>query len=165
MNMIRNNKSKYNVDKDATKRTYNSIVFDSILEMKYYRDVILPNVESGYITNYELQKKYELQPKFEKDGKNIKAIIYIADFYIEYSNGTTRVIDIKGMPDSVAKLKRKMFWYKYPNIDYVWITYSKCDSGWIEYEILKKAREQRRQRRKFGKDYKNEFYAKKVNDI
>lgn len=161
MNMIRNNKSKYNVDKDTTKRTYNGIVFDSVLEMKYYRDVILPNVESGYITSYELQKKYELQPKFEKDGKNIKAITYIADFYIEYSNGTTRVIDIKGMPDSVAKLKRKMFWYKYPNIDYVWITYSKCDGGWLEYELLKKAREQRRQKRKFGKDYQNGFYPKK----
>ena len=163
MNMIRNNKSKYNVDKDTTKRIYNGIVFDSVLEMKYYRDVILPNVESGYITNYELQKKYELQPKFEKDGKNVKAITYIADFYIEYSNGTTRVIDIKGMPDSVAKLKRKMFWYKYPNIDYVWITYSKCDGGWIEYEILKKAREQRRQKRKFGKDYQSGFNPKKVN--
>lgn len=165
MNMIRNNKSKYNVDKDTTKRTYNGIVFDSVLEMKYYRDVILPNVESGYITNYELQKKYELQPKFEKDDKNVKAITYIADFYIEYSNGTTKVIDIKGMPDSAAKLKRKMFWYKYPNIDYVWITYSKCDGGWIEYEVLKKAREQRRQKRKFGKDYQNGFYPKKVNDV
>ena len=42
MNMIRNNKSKYNVDKDTTKRIYNGIVFDSVLEMKYYRDVILP---------------------------------------------------------------------------------------------------------------------------
>ena len=52
-------RSKYNVDKDTAKRTYNNIVFDSVLEMKYYRDVILPNVESGLIKYYELQKEYE----------------------------------------------------------------------------------------------------------
>ena len=33
-------RSKFNVDKDKEKRTYNNIVFDSQLEMKYYRDVL-----------------------------------------------------------------------------------------------------------------------------
>jgi hypothetical protein len=138
------NRSKFNVDKDKSKRSYNGIVFDSVLEMKYYRDVILPSVENGDITHYELQKSYELQPKFHKNNKTVKAITYIADFYVEYSDGTSKVIDIKGMPDNVAKLKRKLFWYKYPDIDYVWITYSKCDGGWIEYETLKKLRQLRK---------------------
>lgn len=138
------NRSKFNVDKDTSKRTYNGIVFDSVLEMKYYRDVILPSVENGDITHYELQKSYELQPKFQKNNKTIKAITYVADFYIEYSDGTSAVIDVKGMPDNVAKLKRKLFWYKYSDIDYLWIAYSKCDGGWIEYETLKKLRQIRK---------------------
>ena len=57
-------RSKFNVDKDKEKRTYNNIVFDSQLEMKYYRDVLCPAVESGEVTYFELQKKYELQPKY-----------------------------------------------------------------------------------------------------
>ena len=55
------NRTKYNVDKQTARRTYNGIVFDSELEMKYYRDVILPQVGSGSIVDYELQKSYELQ--------------------------------------------------------------------------------------------------------
>ena len=43
-------RSKFNVDKDKEKRTYNNIVFDSQLEMKYYRDVLCPAVESGEVT-------------------------------------------------------------------------------------------------------------------
>ena len=107
-------RSKYNVDKDTAKRTYNNIVFDSVLEMKYYRDVILPNVESGLIKYYELQKEYELQPKFTRNGKTVLPIKYVADFYIEYTDGHKEVIDTKGLPDSVALLKRKMYWYHYP---------------------------------------------------
>ena len=99
-------RSKFNVDKDKKKRTCNDIVFDSQLEMKYYRDVLCPLVESGQVKNFELQKKYELQPKFIHDNKTVLPITYVADFYIEYANGTVEVIDIKGMPDSVAHLKR-----------------------------------------------------------
>ena len=54
-------RTKFNVDKDKEKRTCNGIVFDSVLEMKYYRDVVIPKKESGEITHYELQKKYILQ--------------------------------------------------------------------------------------------------------
>ena len=53
-----------------------------------------------------------------------------------------QVIDTKGMPDATAKLKRKLFWYKYPDIDYQWVTYSKKyasgNGGWIEYDKLSK---------------------------
>lgn len=144
INKKSNNKTKYNVDKNTIKRTYKGIVFDSILEMRYYKEIILPNVESGNIKYYELQRKYILQPKFTKNGKTIKEISYIADFYIEYSNGNIKVIDIKGMPDNVSKIKRKMFWYIYPNIDYEWIGYSKIDGGWCNYDTINKNRKLRK---------------------
>ena len=141
-------RSKYNVDKDTAKRTYNNIVFDSILEMKYYRDVILPNVESGLIKYYELQKEYELQPKFTHNGKTVLPIKYVADFYIEYTDGHKEVIDTKGLPDSVALLKRKMYWYHYPDVDYKWITYVKKYGGWLDYDTVKKLRSQEKKNKK-----------------
>ena len=144
-------RSKYNVDKDTAKRTYNNIVFDSVLEMKYYRDVILPNVESGLIKYYELQKEYELQPKFTHNGKTVLPIKYVADFYIEYTDGHKEVIDTKGLPDSVALLKRKMYWYHYPDVDYKWITYVKKYGGWGLYDDFAKRRRDEKRAKKLNK--------------
>ena len=61
---MRKNRTKFNVTKDINKRTYDGIIFDSVLEMRYYRDVLCPLVKSGDVVHYELQKPYELQPKF-----------------------------------------------------------------------------------------------------
>ena len=128
-------RSKYNVSSNKSCRTYNGIVFDSEMEMKYYRDVILPKSETGEITAYELQKKFELQPKAIGD--------YIADFYVGYRDGSTEVVDVKGMPDKVAQIKKKMFLYKYPEQKYIWITYVNRQIGWVEYE---KAQEMKKRR-------------------
>lgn len=141
-------RSKFNVDKDKAKRTCNGIVFDSELEMKYYRDVVLPGVESGRIKYYELQKPYELQPKFAHDGKIVQPIKYVADFYIEYADGSSEVIDTKGIPDSTAIVKRKMFWYVYPDIKYIWVTWSKIDGGWCDYEYVKQQRNLRKKNKR-----------------
>lgn len=136
-------KSKYNVDKDTAKRSYNGIVFDSILEMQYYRDVVLPKYNSGEIKHFELQKAYILQPGFRKDGKAILPIKYVADFYLEYTDGRVEVVDTKGMPDTAASLKRKMMWYHYPDLDYKWMSYTKA-TGWVTYDELKKIRNDRK---------------------
>lgn len=133
-------RSKFNVDKDKEDRSYKGIVFDSKLEMRYYRDVLCSGLESGTIIRYELQKKYVLQDGYRRNGKAVLPITYIADFYIEYSDGSIAVIDIKGMPDNVAKIKRKMFWKKYPDIDYRWVTYAKKYGGWVDYDELQKLR-------------------------
>jgi len=133
-------RSKFNVDTDRAKRTCDGIVFDSQLEMRYYRDVLCPKVESGEVAGYELQKKFELQPGFTRHGKTVLPITYIADFYIEYTDGRVEVIDTKGMPDSAAKIKRKMFWLKYPELDYRWVTYVKKFGGWRDYDEVKSLR-------------------------
>ena len=140
--MVTIERSKYNVDADKAKRTYDGIVFDSVLEMKYYRDVVLPLARSGEITHYELQKEYTLQPKYIHDGKSIRPITYVADFYIEYADGRTEVVDTKGCADSVAKIKRKMFMYQYPNLPYQWITYVKKWGGWCNYDDVNKLRKE-----------------------
>ena len=131
-------RSKFNVDKDVSKRSYNGITFDSVLEMKYYRDVVCPMLESGQVTKCELQKPYELQPKFIHDNKTVQPIKYVADFVLTFANGTEIIIDTKGCPDSVAILKRKLFWYCYHDLTYKWVTYIKKYGGWIEYDDYKK---------------------------
>ena len=138
-------RTKFNVDKDKSKRTYNGITFDSVLEMKYYRDVLCPLVESGDVVRFELQKPYELQPKFIHDNKTVQPINYVADFVVTYSNGNIEVIDTKGCPDSTAILKRKLFWYVYPDLVYKWIYYSKKWGGWIEYDQYKQYRNEEKQ--------------------
>ena len=140
--MIKITRSKFNVDKDKSKRTHNGIVFDSVLEMKYYRDVLCPAVESGDVVSYELQKPYELQPKFRHDGKSVQPIKYVADFFIIYKDGHEEVIDTKGCPDSVALLKRKLFWYKFPEVDYTWV---EKFGGWIEYEEYKRLKREEKE--------------------
>lgn len=140
--------SKFNVGKDKTDRTYDGIIFDSSVEMKYYRDVILPEMEAGHIVKYERQKKYILQPSYMHNGKKVQPIEYKADYYVVFADGREQVIDIKGCPDAVAKLKRKLFWYVYPDIDYVWIGYSKIDGGWVTYEAIQNGRKERRKLKK-----------------
>lgn len=138
-------KSKYNVEmSDKSKRTEDGITFDSALEARYYREVIKKGIQEGNIISYELQKKYELQPAFKYKNKTIRAITYTADFVVTYKDGHTEVIDTKGFPDQKAVMKKKMFLYKYPDITYKWIAYSKTDGGFIDYDELKKKRAARK---------------------
>lgn len=140
--------SKFNVGKDKSDRTYGGIVFDSVLEMRYYRDVVLPKHNSNEIKYFERQKKYILQPSYMQNKKKVQPIIYKADFYIVYNDGREEVIDVKGCPDAVAKLKKKMFGYVYPNVTYLWMSFSRADGGWLNYEDIQKARSLRKKSKK-----------------
>ena len=145
-------RSKYGVDitekgkKQRTSkdiRTGKDIVFDSLLEQKFYLSYVIPKFNSGEIIDYELQKKYQLQKSFKRNGITIRAIDYVADYWIKYSNGHEKLIDTKGgMVDSSAKIKRKIMWYLYPDIDYDWWYFTES-TGWIlwdDYEKIKKER-------------------------
>lgn len=145
-------RSKYGVDQTAKgkqnrtvvdRKTEKEVCFDSLLEKRFYEDIVCTGLDSGEIVDYELQKKYKLQPSFKHNGKTIRAIDYVADFWIKYSDGSERVYDTKGgMVDPSAKIKRKLMYYIYPDLDYVWITHTKS-TGWIDWdenEALKRAR-------------------------
>ena len=147
-------RSKFNVSDNVSKRTYDGIVFDSELEMKYYRDYVLPEFNSGNIVHYEMQNKYVLLPSFMYMGKAVLPIEYKADFYLVFADGSKQVIDIKGFKEPTAKLKRKLFWYKFPNIKYLWIGYSKIDGGWVPIEVIAKGRNDRRRLKRKEKELK-----------
>ena len=142
-------RSKYNVDQNAETRSCNGITFDSALEMRYYQEIVLPKMESGELKHYELQKVYVLQDGFTRlDGKKIRPVTYVADFYLEFADGSVQVIDTKGMPDNVCQLKRKLFWFLYPDVEYHWVAYSKKWGGWLEYEELTRLRREARRTKK-----------------
>ena len=72
--------------------------------------------KAGKIQNLELQPHFLLQEAFKKNGRTYRKIEYIADFkYIE--NGQVIVEDVKGMETKEFKIKRKLFEYKYPNLE------------------------------------------------
>lgn len=135
------------MNKDQQRRSFDGIVFDSILEMRFYRDVIRPKMASGDIITCQLQKEYVLQPMFTYNGKVVQPITYVADFYLVYKDGREEVIDTKGSPSSTAVLKRKLFWLQYPEITYRWLSYTQ-KTGWISYDELKKIRRQDKNRQR-----------------
>lgn len=99
------------------KITIDGITFDSIKEGGRYR-VLKLLVKANEIKDLELQKKFELQPSYTNaNGKHIRAISYVADFYY-YDNklGCYVVEDTKGFRTEVYKIKKKMFEYKYKAI-------------------------------------------------
>ncbi|AYX83239.1 DUF1064 domain-containing protein [Staphylococcus sp. EG-SA-6] len=132
--------SKYN----AKKVEYKGVVFDSKVECDYYQylESNMNGVNYDYI---ELQPRYELIPKFGKQRKTE----YIADFALFKDDVLVEVIDVKGMPTEVAKLKAKMFRHKYPKVKLTWICKAPKYTGqeWITYEELSKVRRERKRRR------------------
>lgn len=151
--------SKYKVDQSSSakkKRTVydehldKTFTFDSSIEQKYYTDVVLKKFESGEIVDYELQKKYILQDKFRRpNGELVRAIDYVADYWLKYKDGHEEIKDTKGagfLVDPVAKLKRKMFYNRYPDLDFEWITWS-TKTDWIQWdEFMKLKREEKKKK-------------------
>ena len=129
--------SKYN----AKKVEYKGIVFDSKVECEYYQ--YLEKKMNGVTYNrIEIQPRYELIPKFGNQRKTE----YIADFSLYLDNDLIEVIDVKGMATTTAKLKAKLFRYKYPEVKLTWICKAPKYTGleWIEYDELIKVRRKRK---------------------
>lgn len=105
--------SKYH----SKKVVVDGIEFDSKKEAKRYSELKLLE-RAGEIKELELQKVFELQPSFKKNGKTYRKTTYKADFY--YFNtkiGKYIVEDVKGFKTEVYKLKKKMFEYKYQELE------------------------------------------------
>lgn len=101
----------------AQKKIIDGIKFDSIKESKRY--IQLKQLEKlGIIKELELQKVFELQPKYiNNKGQHIRAITYKADFfYYDVKKEQYVVEDTKGFKTDVYKIKKKLFEYVYPNL-------------------------------------------------
>ena len=92
------------------------IKFDSRKEARRYAELKLLQ-RAGEIKDLKLQVKFELQPKYKKNGKTIQSINYIADFvYFDLIKGQTIIEDTKGYRTKEYILKKKIFEYKYKDL-------------------------------------------------
>lgn len=98
------------------------IEFDSQLEAdRYYQLKILERANE--IKYLHRQVEFVLQPNYKKNNKTIRAIKYVADFvYYDLRRGKTIIEDTKGFRNEVYKLKKKMFEYKYNDLEITEIT-------------------------------------------
>ena len=84
--------------------------------------------KGGLIKDLRLQVKYELIPKLTINGKNERAISYVADFvYIDTVHNNEVVEDVKGMQIDIFKIKYRLMKLIH-NIDVkiTWLTKRYC---------------------------------------
>lgn len=175
--MIRRNRRSKSEGKIAHKKTtIDGITFDSKMESQYYT-YLKEEKKKGNIISFELQPEYILQPKYfvfnsqvitedNKDYKSldqkrrkynklnpnnkidiVRAIKYKSDFYITYKDGTSKVIDVKGIKTADFKIKEKMFNFRYPHLPFECVIWDNPTKQWLEYsqyEILKKQRKKKK---------------------
>ena len=103
---------KYN----AQPTEFDGIRFDSKREAERYQELQML-AAAGEIHSLQLQPRFELQPSFKRNGKTVRAIHYVADFQYVTQNGRHVVEDTKGMATAVFKLKKKLFLYRYPDLE------------------------------------------------
>jgi hypothetical protein len=99
----------------SNKIIIDGIKFDSKKEGSRYIQ-LKALLDNNKISNLELQKEYILQPSYKKNGKTIRKISYFADF-VYNENDKVIVEDVKGYKTEIYKLKKKIFEYKYPDLE------------------------------------------------
>ena len=120
--------NKYN----AKKITIDGITFDSKAEGAYYQHLLRLQA-AGEVEEFTMQKPYTLLDKFAhpKTGKTIRAIKYIPDFEVIYSDGRVEVVDIKGMETPAFAIKAKLFMFRY-QVPLVVVKYDARSKTFIE---------------------------------
>lgn len=157
------NKKDKSMGKIYHKKTeVDGIVFDSQTEAEYY-EYLKEEFRMKRVRKFEMQQEFILQEKFlivngeriEESHKNFKklqkanpgcttqAIKYIADFVVHYSDGTVKVIDVKGQKTVDFKIKEKMFNYRYPEYNKLYCVV-KYNKQWMEYDEANKIKREKK---------------------
>lgn len=101
--------------------TIDGITFDSRAEANYYSRLKLLQ-RAGEVVAFELQPTYVLQEGFKRGKRKVQPITYKADFLVTYADGRQEIVDVKGVRTPVYLLKKKLFEYRYPNLEIVEVT-------------------------------------------
>ena len=157
------NKKTKSMGKIYHKKTeIDGIVFDSQTEAEYYL-YLKEEMNMRRVRKFEMQKEFILQEKFlivngeridetNKDFKKIQkanpgcttqAIKYVADFVVDYADGTRKVIDVKGQKTVDFKIKEKMFNYRYPEYNKLYCVV-KYNGQWLEYNEANKIKREKK---------------------
>lgn len=123
------------------------LVFDSQAEARYYT-YLSDLMQKGVVTAIIPQPRYLLQESFRKNGILFRKIEYIADFAVQYEDGRSEVVDVKGMETTDFKIKRKLFEKKYPELSLKVVKYVKKFGGWVTIEEYKKFKKEEKKVKK-----------------
>jgi len=110
--MVKHGFKKYR----AVKTKIDGVTFASKAEARRYVE-LKQKYNAGLISCLQLQPRFQLLPKFEKNGQKFSGITYVADFMYVDEKGITVIEDVKGFRGGqVWKLKQKLFENKYPEL-------------------------------------------------
>ena len=131
----------------AFKVTINDILFDSIMESRFYV-YLMKLKDAKEIKKFERQVTFELQEKFRDKftGKVILPINYIADFVVTDKDGDVFVVDVKGLETPEFRIKKKLFMHKYPNMQFMCIQWVAKSQEWLSLDDIKKLRKSRKKK-------------------
>lgn len=65
-------------------------------------------MELDLLSRAGIVRQYETQPKFKIQHNGVSICTYIADFKVEYGDGTIEFEDVKGFKTSIYNLKKKL---------------------------------------------------------
>lgn len=106
-------KQKYN----NRKTVVDGITFASKAEARYYQELKLRKL-AGDIQDFSLQPEFELLPSFKKHGKRYQGMRYTADFKITHNDGSTEIIEVKGVRTRDYMLRMKLFNFTYRDLKF-----------------------------------------------
>lgn len=78
--------------------------FQSYAEQRYWETVLYPMHLAGLIRSCDLHRSFEVVPAVKWGNVNLRAKVYTPDFFLEMTDGSVRVIEIKGKV--IRKLQR-----------------------------------------------------------
>ena len=123
------------MNKYGAKKIYvDGTKFDSQMEADFYKHLLRLKAEEKII-NFELQPKYELIPKFVRNGKTYRPMVYTADFLVYHLDGNLEAIDVKGVITEATAVRIKFYRYKCSLIKLTLVRKSK--GNWIDIEDKK----------------------------
>lgn len=146
---VQEEKENKNRKYGAKKCMINDIIFDSIMEGRFYV-YLLHLKQDGQVKSFTMQTPYVLQDKYRDKftGKAVPAIKYIADFVMTMPDDIEVVIDVKGKETADFKLKKKMFGYRYRDIQFMCVQWSESKKEWRDLSDIEKERREKRKTKK-----------------
>lgn len=92
--------------------------FDSLAECRRYQDLRIME-RNGDISNLVVHPRFILQEPFTHNHIRERAIAYEADFSYYEKEGRKIIEDVKGFKTKEYQVKRKLFLFKYPDVNFV----------------------------------------------
>lgn len=116
------------IQKQQKKRGKTKDEFQSMAEERYYYLYIQPMEFAGLVKSWTMHKSFVVMDAFTYQKKRYKERVYTPDFFIELTDGSTRVIEIKGT--KIRKLQRE-----YPLKKQLFIQRYCIPNNWLFEEI------------------------------